>query len=318
MGKSKLMNMARSTLGRATAGRLMRILFAGAADSGESSPSANGSARILWLDDIQSSIKQSGTCTVQIQGCAVTFDMSQPHERAYAVRALMEVRYPQSDIDTAVLGVLIKEGDVVLDAGANIGMTALECLRFGARQVIAVEADPSLYERLATLEAPEIVPIAAAVSEEDGHAELLLSQTHNQGATLSAAHRERFSAVYGDDRKYIEVTTSKIDSLVRNYGPFDVWKLDIEGAEVDALKGAQHTLRNNPPRHIVAELFPHVFDQFVAAIAPTHPYAYRALLRKSDYQLVLNALHEAPSSDYCHTSPTFVFSAAPLLIQQHG
>ena len=123
---------------------------------------------------------------------------------------------------------------------------------------------------------------------------------------------EIFPSVFGNDPKTVEVNLVTIDELCQNYGNFDVWKLDIEGAETDAVRGAEKTLMKYPPRVIIAELYDRFYAEFYSAIESTHPYAYRAFITRDRYELELCQPVLEFRNDVYQTSPMYVFLQRPL------
>lgn len=121
-----------------------------------------------------------------------------------------------------------------------------------------------------------------------------------------------FPSVYGAKHQTIEVELTTIDELVAQFGAFDVWKLDVEGAEADALRGATRTLLVHPPRAIIAELYASFFDEFRDLAVRTHPFAYRAFIGRDSNTLILKDAGAEPDESVCHTSPMFVFTREPL------
>lgn len=245
-------------------------------------------------------------------GRALRLDLTQPHEAAYA-RALIDRQpAPQSDLDRMLFGLLTRPGDRVLDAGANIGVTALMALEAGAAQVLGVEPSPALAERLRGLEGPDLKVEEAALSAAPGTAELTLSVTHNQGATLSADLMARFPQVYGDAPPRAQVRVTTIDALVLRTGPFDLWKLDIEGAEIAAAEGAARTLGECPPRAVIVECYDEDLARLSALLTPALPHVRRALCALDDGGLRLAAPERVGEVAAHPTSPVYVFSRDPL------
>lgn len=271
------------------------------------------SAKEILYSEIEGSIRASGKVTFEIGSIPITFDLSHRHERYYAASLLMDIRYPQGNIDRALFRRFIKAGDQVLDAGANIGVTALELLEAGARRVIAAEPIPELFTRLRDLATNRIVPIDKAISADVGQATMTISQAHNQGSSLKDEVLALFPYIFGDTHRKIVVQTKTIDALRDEHGAFEVWKLDIEGAEVDALSGGIETLRHYPPRIIIAELFGDLRHEFRKRLDETHPYGYRVFLRKLDYGLEFVNVNAEPDETCHHTSPMFVFSNEPVV-----
>jgi hypothetical protein len=67
--------------------------------------------------------------------CEITFDLLFVHKRRYFARWLTALPYPQRDTDALLFQRLIRPGDVILDAGTNIGVTAALALACGAARV---------------------------------------------------------------------------------------------------------------------------------------------------------------------------------------
>jgi FkbM family methyltransferase len=137
----------------------------------------------------------------------------------------------------------IREGCNVLDVGANIGIYTLLAAKRGAN-VFAIEADPvnaaTLRHHLALNKLSERVKvIEMAASEGAGTVEL-----HRNSANSGA------SSFYGDGERFV-VKTDSIDSL--QLPPIDVCKMDIEGAEILALRGMHRTFANSPNLQLLVE-----------------------------------------------------------------
>ena len=130
-------------------------------------------------------------------------------------------------------------GDTFYDVGANIGYMALEIgVLFGdSVACVAFEPQPLLAHairksaELSGLKGVRVVE--AMVSSEEGEAELFLSAHSIHGSQVG---REGW-------RSKIQRRTVSIDTLVdRGMAPPRVIKMDIEGGELEALKGARDTL----------------------------------------------------------------------------
>jgi FkbM family methyltransferase len=133
----------------------------------------------------------------------------------------------------------LRSGAVVFDLGAHQGVVALMLAREvgPTGKVIAVEAmahNAAAAVRNRELNRmPWVEVVSAAVAGQDGT--LTLSRGLNaQLATVS------------DYAGTIEVPAVTIDTLAGRYGPPDLIYLDVEGMEVEALKGAVRTLSARP------------------------------------------------------------------------
>ncbi len=258
------------------------------------------------IDEIFHLLKLDGDIVVKIGDVDLQLDLRQPHERRYALCAVANVRYPQKDIDSALFDKFILPGDRVLDLGANIGLTALEALECGAVHVLCVEPVQSLARRIP--KDPRIECVQAAVTDKQGEAEMIRSSAHNQGSTLSAEIVNLFPTVF-EDAETERVRTVTIDSL----GDFNVWKLDVEGAEVTALHGASERLQQNPPRVIIAEVYDLFLPEVRALLEVSHPVQLRAGLALETYELILCEPEEFDVSKVYQTSPMYVFGMADAI-----
>jgi FkbM family methyltransferase len=263
----------------------------------------------FFLASVEPHIRTEGRMLFEIDGRRLDINLQHPHERAYAAKLLFKAKHPQSDVDAFLLQRFVRPGDAVLDAGANIGFTAIEMLQAGARTVLAVEPVPSICQRLRSIEGRGVRAINRAISSNIGNAPLILSTLHNQGSSLKKEITEVFPTVFGETHQTVEVQLTTIDLLTETFGHLDVWKLDVEGAEADALRGAKHTLSTNPPRVIIAELYDRFYDEFHQLVLPTHPFAYRAFITREGYELVLKDPSTQPTDEMHHTSPMYVFLA---------
>lgn len=142
----------------------------------------------------------------------------------------------------------VTEGDVFYDIGANIGFFSLIAARRAgsAGRVYAFEPVPdnaaaiSRSARLNGFDAVDVLNVA--VGSSNGRTELMLAR-HIGGATLASVGPPP------DLRGTIEVALVSIDRLIaqRRLRPPTLVKVDVEGAELDVLKGMTETLRAHRP-----------------------------------------------------------------------
>ena len=158
----------------------------------------------------------------------------------------------------AVLRRVLSPGDTVFDCGANIGeITLIAAKRVGvAGRVYAFEPLPGFADQLER-HAEEnrfenITVLRAGVSSEPGKAPIFVSdQTFGDGCRNDGLGTLFPTEVRSQGAGEIELVT--IDDVVREAGiqRLDLIKLDIEGAELSALRGASQVLKSLKPRIIV-------------------------------------------------------------------
>lgn len=126
------------------------------------------------------------------------------------------------------------QGRTVIDIGANLGMFTLRCLELGAKEIIAVEAQPTIY-KLGLLKNvggfSNVRALNAAAYDVDGARVNIVN--HHVGSTVNVQGE-------GD-----EVETVTLRTLVNSVEGDDlVLKLDCEGSEFNVLMSSDdETLR---------------------------------------------------------------------------
>jgi len=147
-----------------------------------------------------------------------------------------------------------KRGDVVLDCGANVGIFTRTALSAGASLVIAIEPVPANIEALRQNFGAEIAGGRVIVYPKGvWNTETVLEMTlYDESPLDSFVMRSRPETKTQTRRLALPLTT--IDLLVRelNLPKVDFIKMDIEGAERQALQGAAATLRRFKPRLAIA------------------------------------------------------------------
>jgi FkbM family methyltransferase len=144
-------------------------------------------------------------------------------------------------------------GGVLIDVGAHVGIVTLQAARHvgAAGHVHAVEPTPSNGEALlGNVELNGLANVtlhACAAGREAGSAIL-----HQMGLTylnsLVGANP------YGREDEAVEVPVRSLDDLVT--GRVDAIKIDVEGAELEVLAGAERILTENPHLTLCVEWNP--------------------------------------------------------------
>jgi FkbM family methyltransferase len=142
----------------------------------------------------------------------------------------------------------VRPGDIVLDCGGDIGVFTRSALFRGARLVVAIEPAPSSVEGMQRTFAREIADGRVVVYPKGVWDQVTTMDLEvSNGGTMSGS-----SVVMHDPHMpgKIKVPLTTIDLLVEELRlpRVDFIKMDIEGAEKWALRGAAQTIKKFRPR----------------------------------------------------------------------
>ena len=167
----------------------------------------------------------------------------------------------------------VRQGDVVLDCGANIGVFTRKALSHGASLVVAIEPAPRTLAALRRnfdkeMQEGRVIVYPKGVWDHDAEMDLSINQT-NQAAN---------SLIY-QTHSSIRIPLTTIDNIANELRltHVDFIKMDIEGAEKQALSGGKNTIRRFRPRMSLST--EHLPDDFTAipalvnSIAPNYVHA---------------------------------------------
>jgi FkbM family methyltransferase len=179
--------------------------------------------------------------------------METPHGRFWTILNDRFLRYTLAEQQLEIYGTEggVQPGDVVLDGGANVGVFTRTALTRGARLVVAIEPTPLIVEALRRNFADEIAAGRVIVYPQGiwDHVDTLELAEAGAGNTVGN------SFVFG--RKLatkVKVPLTTVDLLTAelHLPRVDFIKMDIEGAEKQALRGAAETIRKYHPRMAIA------------------------------------------------------------------
>jgi FkbM family methyltransferase len=145
----------------------------------------------------------------------------------------------------------VRAGDVVLDCGANVGSFTQEALRHGAGRVVAIEPAPWALECLRRnfpeeIKSGKVVVYPKGVWDKEDTLELNVPP--GMASTAATVALTRVKGVT------VSVGLTTIDRMVAELGldRVDFIKMDIEGAEPNALRGSVQTVERFHPRMVIS------------------------------------------------------------------
>jgi FkbM family methyltransferase len=170
--------------------------------------------------------------------------------------------------------VKILEGEWVVDAGACEGFFVHYALQRGAK-VLAVEPVPRLAEALtqtftSEIKKGQVIVLNAGIADKSGFAHIQVNTNDVYCSTIGDVEGEKIRLVTLD-----ELVQEKIVPSI------NFIKMDIEGAEIKALRGSFHTLKEFRPKLSIA-----VYHEYKNAII------LRELLEncRTDYNIFFRGL----------------------------
>jgi FkbM family methyltransferase len=172
------------------------------------------------------------------------------------------------DVFTDLLAALLQPGMTVLDAGANVGLIGLRLasrLRsLGGGRVLLVEPIPANAHLIrASIRENGLEPLCevfeVGLSDKSGSATLLAEGGANRSGNAGLLAPRRFRRGLTP----IEIPLRTLDQLASDDGPpgIDLVKIDVEGAELAALRGGIASVTRSRPL---------IFGEFNPALMERH------------------------------------------------
>ncbi len=169
---------------------------------------------------------------------------------------------PWEPVTTQYILASLKEGQVFLDIGANAGYFTLLASRCVGQQgsVVAVEPNPVMTEQIrqnvARSRLTNVLVEQVACSAATEIRKLYLAEQNNTGTSSLCNY-------HGRQSKFVEVSCLPVDLIVEKHdlSRVDLVKIDVEGAELEVLRGMNSTLKRFRPK-IIIELLPSLLRGF--------------------------------------------------------
>jgi FkbM family methyltransferase len=140
---------------------------------------------------------------------------------------------------------LLPSDALVFDIGANHGEHTAAFLSLGARRVVAVEPQPEVAKVIVDafpneIESGALVVRTQAVGSENGSGKLFPATDAGKSMSTLSTRFVELSAAAGrkwDETQAFEVEIVTLDSLIDEYGIPNYVKIDVEGFDLEVLRG---------------------------------------------------------------------------------
>jgi len=175
---------------------------------------------------------------------------------------------------------IMRSGETFVDVGANVGYYSLKIAKEYSTKgvtILAIEAHPGNYKALCkNIELNNfkcITTVNKAVSDHKGIVTMYeridtRNRVRSEFYSLSNGYIHESNTVRPDAGS-LEIECDTLDNILGEQR-IDVMKIDIEGAEVSALKGATHILKKL--RKIIVEVHGANFDKVMQILNDTNNF----------------------------------------------
>ncbi len=209
---------------------------------------------IYWMYSFAFKLLRPSEDIIEIEGSKMyssTSSLPVSYNRAFQAYIVKEGWEPET---TRLFRKLAKEGDIIIDIGANIGyFTLLAAKIVGDNgKVYAFEPDTTNYNILTSnIELNALrntITVQKAVSDRNGKLEFYLNDSDIGAHTIYKSNKAKRSII---------VNSVTLDEYFkgREY-PIDIVKMDVEGAESAVLSGMSKIIEQNKDLKIFAEFHP--------------------------------------------------------------
>jgi FkbM family methyltransferase len=155
-----------------------------------------------------------------------------------------------------VLQALIQPGMGVADVGANVGLLTLACAFATGPSGRVYAFEPEAGPRAQLLKTVKLNGLSwvevsdLAVGGQSGPASFHISPIIGHSSLFPLPSEEH------DAARTVQVEVTRLDDAIPRNARLDVVKIDVEGGELDVLRGMSRLLADNPDIALVAEFGP--------------------------------------------------------------
>lgn len=198
-------------------------------------------------------IKKCGRyAIINLGKCLFILDRNERHD--YEMLKMLELNENSYEFETTMfIKNSLQLGDSFMDIGANNGYYTIWASQIVGEngKVFSIEPNPHAYERLIRNinlnNLKNVYPYKLALSDRNGSAELLLNSNDEDGSASLKSIMEQ--------KPIAKVDVKKFDDLFLNE-EINLIKMDVEGSEIEIIKGMENYLSTHKNLKIVIEWNP--------------------------------------------------------------
>ena len=174
-----------------------------------------------------------------------------PFRLYHRIRCYKYAKYRSPEL--SLISSLVKNNQNSVDIGANLGLFTFFMSR-ASKHVFAFEPNPYPLENLKDLVDSNVTILPIALGNNDGPVEIKIPH-HRKGWSSNGAS---LASKEINDGKIINIQCRKLDSLnIENVG---LIKIDVEGLEIEVIRGSKDTILKNKPVMIIENETVHTKD----------------------------------------------------------
>jgi FkbM family methyltransferase len=203
-----------------------------------------------------------------------------------------------------ILNQILGPGQIVIDAGANIGLISIFCsLKVGNRgMVFAFEPHPDTYlileKNVRINSCKNVKMIQKALGSESISSKIYSNFQINRGASSIVVHQE--------DSPSFDINVVPLDDFLDKNIEIDLFKIDVEGFEMEVLRGAIKILQNPDPPVLIVECSDsrdnfkyntHDLYEFITSVNHYSIFRFKNGKERISKLEIVNSTEELPSHD---------------------
>ncbi len=256
---------------------------------------------------------QKNITNTQLMSQNIRLNLDWPHERYYYDYIKNSNVTSALIFDLWVLSNIVSSNDCFVDVGANIGFVSILAKALGANDINCFEADPRVLESLKINCCDKEYTINPfGLGDKNTKAILNISDAHNQGSTLEAKIKNKFKDIFQNNEQ-VEIDLKRLDDVLADK-KIDILKIDVEGFELNVLKGAIKNFANHVPRFVYIEIYEDLFKEIHKYLGQYYKYAYRVIANTDGNCRLFDATEALDKNNYeiMPSPPSYLYTNIQL------